>query len=177
MKKTIPILFVLICLALGIVFLFFNFVVFKRYHSEFVEKYSTEYNLSVPLVFAIIKSESNFDKTAVSKAGAKGLMQLLPSTAKWIAETLGDVFDEELLFYPSFNIKYGCFYLNYLIDKFEYVDVAVCAYNAGESAVRAWLNEDGSLNEEKINYQETKKYLEKVRFFEKAYSSDIILYW
>ena len=177
MKKTIPILFAVICLAVGIVFLLFNFFIFQRKYSEIVETYAVEYDLDTPLVYSVIKAESNFDTNAVSKAGAKGLMQLLPSTAKWIAEKLGDVFDEQLLFDPDFNIKYGCFYLRYLIDKFGDIDTAVCAYNAGETAVRLWLNESGELDETKIDYEETKKYLEKIRILRKAYSSDLVLFW
>ena len=73
------------------------------------------------------------------------------------------------MFDAETNIKYGCFYLRYLFDKFKDKRVVVCAYNAGETVVKNWLDEGGKIIEEKISFKETKNYLKKVEFFEKLY--------
>ena len=170
MKKTILILFGLSCLVIGIVFLLFNFVFMSKKYQNYVEFYCDEYNLDSSLVYAIIKAESNFDANAVSRAGALGLMQLLPSTAKWIAGELNLDYYENDLFEPSKNIRYGCFYLRYLMNKFDNIDVVVCAYNAGETIVKSWLDEDGRVVENKISYSETKSYLKKVKAYYQIYA-------
>jgi soluble lytic murein transglycosylase len=78
------------------------------------------------------------------------------------------------MFNEETNIKFGCFYLNYLFSKFKDKDVVICAYNAGEGVVRNWINEDGSLDRSKISFDETKKYLERVNVFYDSYKSNIL---
>ena len=101
-------------------------------------------------------------------------MQILPSTAKWIAEEKDEVFEKENLFSAEVNIEYGCFYLRYLFDKFDDFDTVICAYNAGETKVRDWI-EDGKLVENRIDYVETMGYLRKVRKFYKIYKNKELL--
>ena len=163
MKKTSLVLFSVICIFSVFVFVVFNFVMFPKKYKAFIEKYSACYNLDAAIVYAIANVESDFDEKAVSSAGAMGVMQLMPATAGWIAGELGEEYNETGLFDVETNIKYGCFYLRYLLDKFGDVWVVVAAYNAGEGVVREWLNEDGLLNEDAISYGETKKYVSKVR--------------
>lgn len=165
MRKTILTIFGVICLGVGIVFIIVNFVLIPKNYSRYVEKYSSEYNLDTALVYAIIKAESDFDKGAVSSSGALGLMQLMPSTAEWIANEFGETFYKNLLFDPETNIKYGSFYLRYLLNKFDDINAVICAYNAGESIVRNWFDENGDFDENKITYEETKNYLKKVNTF------------
>lgn len=162
MKRKIYISFLVVCVIFFVAFLYFELIMFPMKYSESVETISKKYNLEPPLVYAVIKTESDFQKDAKSSAGALGLMQILPSTARWIAEEKNESFINEDLFDEKRNIEYGCFYLRYLFDKFESIDVVVCAYNAGETKVRDWLL-DGELIEEKIDYAETKNYLKKVR--------------
>jgi len=169
MRKIILIIFGVCCLMVGVVFLMVNFVVFPKKYQDYVQLYSKKYSLDESLVFAIIKAESNFDVNAVSKSNARGLMQLLPKTAEWIAGEFDDEFSIDSLFVPEKNIEYGCFYLKYLFDKFDDIDVVICAYNAGEGVVGNWLNLDGTLNEELINFNETRAYLSKVKFFMRFY--------
>lgn len=135
--------------------------------------YSKEYELEPALIYSVIKAESDFDKIAVSPSGALGLMQLLPTTAKWIAEELGEYYEPNFLFNEDVNIKYGCFYLNYLYDKFGDMDTVICAYNAGETKVRDWLD-DGRVNPEKIDYLETKEYLKRVKNFYIIYKNEYL---
>lgn len=171
MRKFYIILFASICLISIVLFIVFNFCVHKNTYDDLVEKYSNEYRLEKEFVLAIIKAESNFDEKAVSKSGAMGLMQIIPSTAKWISEELDDFYLKENLFDAETNIRYGCFYLNYLFSKFNSINEVICAYNAGEGVVRQWLDENGNLIESKISIGETKIYYEKVKTYYENYKN------
>ena len=163
-------------ISLVILFLFsamFCFVVYPKKYKNHIVSFSEKYELDKALVYAIIKAESDFDKSAVSKSGALGLMQILPKTAKWIADELDENFNEERMFEPKKNIEYGCFYLRYLFDKFNEMDIVICAYNAGEGKVFDWLDND-VLDRNKIDYLETKNYLSKVESYYKVYKNDLI---
>ena len=162
MKRKVYLLFLVVCVIFFVAFLYFELVLFPVKYSREVEASSKKYGLDSALVYAVIKTESSFRKDVKSSAGAVGLMQILPSTAKWIAEVNNESFESNDLFDVGTNVDYGCFYLRYLFDKFEDVDVVVCAYNAGETKVREWLK-DGVLIEDRIDYKETKNYLKKVR--------------
>jgi len=172
MKRTILIIFVIICLIFSIVFFLFKFM-FPKTYSNYVFSYSNQYQLEPALVFSIIKAESGFNEKAVSKSGAMGLMQLLPATAKWIATELGDEFENDNLLDPETNIKYGCYYLNYLKNKFNNIEVVICAYNAGESVVRNWISSNGTIEDDNIEYAETKNYLRKVKFYYSIYENSL----
>ena len=135
--------------------------------------YSEEFGIDRELVYAMIKVESDFDKNAVSKSDALGLMQILPKTAKWIASELRIEYSRDKMFDPETNIKFGCFYLKYLFDKFGEMDIVICAYNAGEGKVLEWVR-DNKLEREKIDYLETKNYLSKVEKYYKVYGNKLI---
>ena len=146
-----------------------NFLVLKKTYpikyKEQVIKYSEEYKLQPFLVLSVIKTESNFNLNAISNKGAVGLMQILPSTASFIAEKTGT--NGYNLYSAKDNVRFGCFYLRYLIDKFEVIDTALCAYNAGEGNVRGWLNDQRYSKDGKnlyfIPFRETREYLEKIQ--------------
>lgn len=118
------------------------------------------------LVLAVMREESHFASWAVSSSDAKGLMQLLPSTAKWIAEKLGDSFREEELFRPEVNIKFGTWYLAHLLSLFSDVAKAVAAYNGGPGNVNRWLRDptyQGPMDFPGVlAHTETREYLVKV---------------
>jgi len=100
-------------------------------YEHLISKISKKYMMDDSLVKAVIRVESNFDTNAVSKAGAIGLMQLMPETAKDLR--VSDPFD------PEQNIEGGVRYLKYLIDRFEdNLPVAIAAYHAGEGAVKKY---------------------------------------
>ncbi len=136
-------------------------------YTEQVEKYSAEYNIPDYIVYAIIDVESNFDPLA-SSGEAYGLMQMTPATFRWLSsnEHLGDNLYTTSLFEPDISIRYGCYYLRYLFDKFQKLDTVLAAYNAGEGNVTKWLNNpeysngDGTLK--KIPFKETRSYVKKV---------------
>ena len=171
MKKKILILFFSLSAVSVLLFVIFNFFVQKKDYQQLVEKYSAEYGLEKELVLAVIKVESDFNEKAVSKSGALGLMQIIPRTAKWIATEFNELYEKQKMFEPETNIKYGCFYLNYLFNKFEMQDVVICAYNAGEGVVRDWLDENGNLIKENISYDETRNYLKKVSEYYENYKN------
>ena len=124
------------------------------------------YGLDATLVLALVNVESGFDADAVSKAGAVGLMQVMPATAAWIAE-LRDVPDATLcLADAAVNLDLGCWYLRYLMARLP-VEWALAAYNAGEGAVEEWRRRGLTLDE--IPYAETRAYVEKVRKMARRY--------
>ncbi len=112
-------------------------------YRELIETYAGEYNLSPAYVAAIIMNESSFQPGAESGVGARGLMQLMPDTAEWIAGKLqvgGYAF--ERMYDPESNIRFGCWYLNYLSRLFLGDPVAVtAAYHAGQGQVKVWLSD------------------------------------
>ncbi len=112
-------------------------------YRELIERYAAEYNLSPAFVCAIIRNESSFQPRAESGAGARGLMQLMPDTAEWIAHKLEvSGFAFERMYDPESNIRFGCWYLNYLSRLFLGDPVAVtAAYHAGQGQVKVWLSD------------------------------------
>jgi len=127
---------------------------------------SAETGVSLDLLLAIANAESAFDNRAVSSAGAVGLMQVMPATARWLAAREGMAYEEDMLWVPAYNVHLGAAYLAYLETKFvgEWV---IAAYNAGEGAVAQWIECGVAL--EDVPYRETREYLTKVRKLSKAY--------
>lgn len=122
------------------------------------------------LVLAVIKAESGFDENALSPKGARGLMQLTPSTAKWLWEMDNDnAFNDEMLYQADINIKLGIKYLIYLLEKFE-LPFALAAYNAGEGIVSGWLKQ-GVDSVKAIPYDETRQYVKRVQSYYKIYKT------
>ncbi|MBR5439867.1 MAG: lytic transglycosylase domain-containing protein [Clostridia bacterium] len=133
-----------------------------------VKKQCNGTGIGTDLVLAIIKTESNFNEKAVSKKSAVGLMQLTNSTAKYIANLVG--FNEEIdLFDSRVNIYLGVQYLKYLANKFSDENTVICAYNAGETKVKEWIDSNGVIEIKTITYKETKAYLTKVKRRQKLY--------
>ena len=170
-KKTLVILILIIV----IVFVLFNIIkiqdviqkiIYPRKYEAEVTKYSEEYGVDENLVFAIIKAESNFDENANSRKGAKGLMQIMYNTASDIAKTLNMEITEDQLMNTDTNINLGTKYISILIEKYQNIEVALAAYNAGSGNVDSWIEQgkiraDGS-DIEKIPYKETNNYVRKI---------------
>lgn len=112
-------------------------------YQSLIERYAAEYNLRPAFVAAIIRNESSFRTDAESSVGARGLMQLMPDTAKWIAGKIGDSnYSFDHLYDAETNIRYGCWYLNYLSKLFRGDAVLVSsAYHAGQTTVTRWLSD------------------------------------
>ncbi len=141
--------------------------IYPKKYEDLVLKYAKENNLSPYLVFAVIKTESGFDCDAVSSAGAVGLMQIMPSTAKWLTGNNENLKD------PNTNIKIGCLYLSYLQTKFLDLSSILAAYNAGPNKVNIWLEDEKCSNDgitlRKTPYNETNNYIKRVTKAKKAY--------
>lgn len=180
MKKKI-ILYCVIGLLIGVVVVgvvVFNYVIYPIRYKNLVEKYANVYKLDQSLVYSVIKVESGFNKNAVSNAGAKGLMQLMPETADEIARKLNvQNFTYEMLFSPDTNIRFGCYYLNYLLNIFNgNVTNALAGYNAGFYKVSLWLeNSNYSQNGTVTNppIKETQNYIKKVNTAIKIYNKKL----
>lgn len=112
-------------------------------YQPLIERYAAEYNLRPAFVAAIIRNESSFRTDAESSVGARGLMQLMPDTAEWIAGKIGDSnYSFDHLYDAETNIRYGCWYLNYLSKLFRGDAVLVSsAYHAGQTTVTRWLSD------------------------------------
>ena len=144
-----------------------------RYVEE-INSISQRYDLKASLVASIVNVESGYNPNRTSNKGAKGLMQLMPSTAQWLCENLKIEYDEERLYEPEYNLNLGCYYLKSLLNKFTNVDSAICAYNAGPTNVNNWLknseySKDGQVLQ-KIPFEETENYIVKVNKNLKYYS-------
>ena len=139
-------------------------------YREAIEKSAAEFNLEPAFVAAIIMNESSFRPTAESSVGARGLMQLMPDTAEWIAHKLKvDSYSFERMFDPESNIRFGCWYLNYLSGLFRGDPHCVtAAYHAGQGQVTSWLSDPGrsndgiTLNMDGIPDGPTKSYVGRV---------------
>lgn len=141
-------------------------LLYKKEYSEYVSKYSQEYGVDENLIYALIKAESNFDANAISNKNAQGLMQLMYSTAKDVAKKSGIELTEENILEPETNINIGTKYLSTLLEKYECVEVALAAYNAGGGNVDKWIangtiKADGS-DIENIPFKETNTYVRKI---------------
>jgi soluble lytic murein transglycosylase len=127
-------------------------------YSTIVRAHAHNYDLNPALLAAVIDEESKFRADAKSSAGAVGLMQLLPATAKGIAiHTGGSKFVTIDLYDPEINVRYGAWYLHHLIEKYGDERLALAAYNAGQQNVDSWRAEGKS-----IQFPETRAYVDKV---------------
>ena len=141
---------------------------------DYIETYAGEYGLPVPLVCAVIHTESGFDPNAESYIGARGLMQITNDTFEWVKWRLDDEKAEyDDMFDPETNIRYGCYLLGWLKDELEVDETALAAYNAGIGNVRSWLSDaqyssDGRVLAE-IPFEETARYVPKVLRAETIY--------
>ena len=140
------------------------------YYKDLIEQYASENNLKPAFVAAIILNESSFRTDAESSVGARGLMQLMPDTAEWIAGKLDmDYFHFDFMYDAEMNIRFGTWYLGYLSRLFRGDPVSVAsAYHAGQGTVTRWLSDEsktrdgGSLNLDSLSDGPTKTYAGRV---------------
>ena len=123
------------------------------------------------LVASLIRQESEFDPEARSRSNARGLMQLLPSTARYMAKQIPDrrarAYRLAALYQPEINLIYGTYYLRKVLDQFNgTVEYALAGYNAGERRVEEWMRdanfEDPAEFVESIPITETREYVQAV---------------
>lgn len=172
MKKKSIILSGIIGLFLFVVlgFTIVKTFVYPLKYEDIVLENSCKYNLDPYLVFAVINVESNFNKNATSSRNARGLMQIIDSTAQEMNEMTNsaEIIDNENIYDEYVNIELGCKYLASLISRYNgNYYLAVCAYNAGIGNINNWL-ESGIISKDldtvnnTLPFSETTKYLKKV---------------
>jgi soluble lytic murein transglycosylase len=137
---------------------------FPLKHVDEVGAAAVRHRLSPALVAAVIYVESGFDADVRSDSGAVGLMQVMPQTADEIAaQTDGFRFRRDDLAEPAVNVRYGCYYLRRLVDRYDGSLVcALAAYNAGAAHVDEWLAGRGALAVGGIPFPETREYVRRV---------------
>ena len=169
--RTLPILLMTTMLALTLVVEVLPIdvvreVFFPVSYAERIDEAAHRHGVDAHLVAAVIRCESGWNETAQSGAGAVGLMQLMPDTAKSVAN-LGLVdtatYNPNRLTDATTNIEYGTAYLAYLQTQLATDDEVICAYNAGIGAVQGWQEAAGGGSfVDAIAYPETREYLQSV---------------
>jgi soluble lytic murein transglycosylase len=179
LKNKITVVLILVSAAL---FLFFSYGIAERlilYPVKFKDEVSaaaSAFSVEENLIFAIIRTESGFKSDAVSKKGAIGLMQIMPSTGEYlynkIYKNAEEKFKSDMLFKADLNVELGTYYIKYLLDKFDGdLNWAAAAYNAGEGNASAWRASGIAVGE--LPYAETREYVIK---FQRAYKKYNKLY-
>lgn len=145
-------------------------------HASEIRRQAAEKHLDPALIAGVIYAESKFvDQT--SSAGALGLMQLMPETARFIAQKSGGTaFTIEDLSTPAVNIAYGSWYLRWLLDHYDGDEmIALAAYNGGIGNVNRWIAEAQArgdrFSEADIPFPETREYVDRVREARADYAS------
>jgi soluble lytic murein transglycosylase len=153
-------------------------LIFPLAHIEQVLHWSDEYNVDPFFVMAVMREESWLDPEAVSRAGARGLLQIMPETGQDLARQSGlEDFHRGDLFDPAINIRLGVFYLRRLFDRLGNEPLLVlAAYNAGEKNAQRWrADAEGSFDADRtaagITYTETFDYVQKVLATREIYRS------
>jgi soluble lytic murein transglycosylase len=136
-------------------------------HDDIIRQQAADKHVDAALIAAVIYEESRF-RDQTSNAGARGLMQITPETADFIARRSGGVrFEQSDLATPQINIAYGAWYLRYLIDRYKGNDtLAIAAYNAGMGNVDRWVARAGGPSNfdsaKHIPFPETRAYVKNV---------------
>lgn len=136
-------------------------------YRELMRAYAREHALDEAWVYGLIRQESRFITQAKSSAGASGLMQVMPATAKWIAKRIGmGDFRDHMIYQVDTNIRFGTHYLRYALDvSGNQPLIATAGYNAGPGRARRWLPAqplEGAIYAETIPFSETRDYVQKV---------------
>jgi soluble lytic murein transglycosylase len=141
-----------------------------RYQAPFRREFEAaarEHDMDVALLFGIARQESRFSPDIVSAAGAQGLMQLMPATARWVAKQLGETgYQASRITDVDLNTRFGAFYFRHCLERLDgHPALAAAAYNAGPGRAHAWRPVqplEGAAWVETIPFNETRDYVKKV---------------
>lgn len=164
-SRSFSLFVVLLFVAAGVSAAMVPYALYPLRHRDSIVKYARQYSFRPSLVASLIRQESRFRTNARSPIGAMGLMQLLPSTARWVSEDLqGSPFAPESLQTPKVNLSLGAAYLAHLRERFgEEPVLYLSAYNAGPQCVREWMaGRATALRVSEIPYPETRAYVDAV---------------
>lgn len=136
-------------------------------YRDLASTYAQDNGLDEAWVYGLMRQESRFVEYARSGAGAQGLMQIMPATAKWISRQLGLKKNAHVgVAKPETNIRFGTFYLKHIFDSLDQSPVlATAGYNAGPGRARKWQADtalEGAVYVESIPFAETREYVKKV---------------
>jgi soluble lytic murein transglycosylase len=135
-------------------------------HRDALEASAREWARDEAIVYSLIRQESRFVPEARSRAGAMGLMQIMPATAKWVARQIAvQPFKVDMLAVPELNIRMGTYYYRRVLTALGHPILATAAYNAGPGRARRWRDErplEGAIYAETIPFNETRDYVKKV---------------
>ncbi|MBF7083928.1 lytic transglycosylase domain-containing protein [Desulfallas sp. Bu1-1] len=162
--------FLFLILLVAVIFNFTDLIkiFYPLPYRDAIIKYSARAGVDPIFLAAIMKTESHFNPEAVSARGARGLMQIMPETGRWIAQQISlRPYHPDLLFDPETNIRLGAWYIANLENEFEGNRVMVlAAYNGGRGNVRKWLEEEkisGNIKDiAMIPFPETRNFIKKV---------------
>ena len=140
--------------------------IYPKQYVGIVEENAERFEIDEDLLYSLIKTESGFDKNAVSSVGAKGLTQITPDTFNWLQTKTGEQYEEDALFEPEISVYYGAYFLDMLLEEFGNTETALAAYHAGRGKVNEWLADprispDGETLEN-IPYEDTAGYVKRV---------------
>ncbi len=146
-------------------------------YEEYVEKYSDRENMDKYLIYAIIKTESGFDKDAESEAGARGLMQIMDDAFEWVKFRMGDKREitYEDMYNAEHNIEYGIYLIRILYNEYGDEATALAAYHTGRGNVNSWLEDERYSSDGKtlaeIPSGTTEHYVNKVMSAYRGYTN------
>lgn len=117
----------------------------RRYpmnYTEQIRRYAADNDIDPAYVASVVLAESSYDLYATSSVGAQGLMQIMPETGEWIAGKFGETYVDNSLYDPDTNLRYGCWYLGFLMDRYGGdMRCASTAYHSGQGNVDKWLKD------------------------------------
>lgn len=143
-------------------------------HTEAVDVWATRHRLPNSLVFGVIRQESAFDAAATSWAGARGLMQIMPATARELAQRQGLRYWQDRLYEPEFSLRLGTSYLRQMLDMFDgSVELALAGYNGGPYRIkRLWREAESSQLDafiEGLHIEEPRTYVKRILLWIDSY--------
>jgi soluble lytic murein transglycosylase len=147
---------------------------YPRPYSATVTAAAAEFDVDPLLIWAVMRVESRYDPEALSYVGARGLMQVMPSTQDWIADQLGEDISPGDAYTPKANIRLGAWFLHFLADYFGGdLELAIAAYNGGAASVDIWQADPRVSNRDDllrwIGFGETREYLARVSLSYQVY--------
>lgn len=110
-----------------------------REFSEFVSKYAAEYGVPEYILYAVIKTESDFESNKLSEDGEIGLMQISPDTLKWLLTLTKEEQEAGILYDPETNIRYGAYMMSYLYTEYSRWNTVLAVMDAGQETVDQWM--------------------------------------
>ncbi len=174
-KKIVVRLLIICTLCVIIRYIVLPGFIFPMKYKDLVIEKSVQHNVDPLLVFSIMKAESKFNPNAISRRGAKGLMQIMDKTGEWAAQEMQiPDFTKDQLFDPATNINIGCWYVAKLLSQYDGdIPTLLAAYNAGTGNVYKWRNNKDFSSDgvtlDYIPFGETRTYIEKVNMNLKFY--------